>query len=228
MTNGPLVSFTVNGEPMGADIRVPAGEPYRARLSAEITWRAPPRLVEFVQNGEVIESRQVPAGERSFRMEKEVPVTGSCWFAVRATGDEALGVVRPGRGHSGAIYVTVGGKPVLVRRDLQTMIRWIDHLRLLLEEQNRLGPGDHRQRARQMILQARSHYEAKLKQLQRAGWVSNSASMRRMRSGTSPKSAQTNGGLINSGPTFAVISSVRNRSASASISPRGLMMKLWP
>jgi len=161
VTNGPLLSFSVNGEPLGAEIRVPEGQPYQARLTAEVSSRTPLRSVEFIQNGEVIESRQVPEGTRSFRLEKEVKVDASCWFAVRATGVPARGMGMP-RAHSGAIHVRVGGRPTLVRQDVELMIRWLDRLWLSLEERNNFGPGDNRQRARQMIAEARKHYEGKL------------------------------------------------------------------
>ena len=98
VTNGPLLTFNVNGEPMGAAIRIPAGRPYRAKLSAEISSQVPLRRVEFIQNGNVIEGQNVPEGARSFRMEKEVAVESSCWFSVRVDGPPARGVyddVRP-------------------------------------------------------------------------------------------------------------------------------------
>ncbi len=64
--------------------------------------------------------------------------------------------------HSGAIYVSIDGKPTLVKSDLELMIRWIDRLWALLEERNNFGPRDNRERARKMIEQARRHFEAKL------------------------------------------------------------------
>src|SRR5213594_2097324 len=47
VTNGPLLTFTVNGEPMGTEIHIPSGQPYRARLTAEVTARSPLERVEF-------------------------------------------------------------------------------------------------------------------------------------------------------------------------------------
>jgi Tol biopolymer transport system component len=163
VTNGPLVTFTVNGSPMGSEIRVPSGQVYRARLEAEVTSRVPLRVVEFVQNGKIIATRELSAGTRSVKVEEQVPVEGSCWFAVRASGPEARGVLgRFPMAHSGAIYVSVGGRPTLVRQDLELMIRWIDRLWLSLEERNNFGPGDNRERARKMIGEARRHFEEKL------------------------------------------------------------------
>jgi Tol biopolymer transport system component len=165
VTNGPLLTFSVNGEPMGSVIKVADGETYTARLAAEITSRVPVRQVEFIQNGKVIESREVPAGTQSFRMEKEVPVQKSCWFAVRVSGLPARGVYDDSgvaKAHSGAIYIDVGGRPTLVKEDIELMIGWVDRLWLLLEERRNLGPGNNREVARQMFAQAREHYRAKL------------------------------------------------------------------
>jgi hypothetical protein len=164
VTNGPLLTFNVNGEPLGAEIRVPEGQPYRAKLTAEVTSRTPLDSVEFVQNGTVIESRTVPSNVRNFRLEKEVFVENSCWLAVRVKGRPTRGIGGGGipRAHSSPIYVHVGGKPTLVKQDVELMIRWVDRLWALLEERDNLGPGDNRERARKMITQARKHFEEKL------------------------------------------------------------------
>jgi len=163
VTEGPLLSFEVNGQTMGSVIQIPDGEPYRARLVTEVTWRAALQRVEFVQNGRVIESRQVDA-RGPFRMEKELMVEGSCWLAARAIGQAARGVVRPPPAHSGPIYLHAGGRPTLLTEDLELLLRWVDRLWAYLEERNNLGPGDNRARARRMFQQAREHYLAKLAQ----------------------------------------------------------------
>ncbi len=161
VTNGPLVSFQVNGQPIGAEIRALEGQPYQAKLAAEVAARVPLRTLEFIQNGNVIESREIPAGARTFRAEKDVTVERSSWFAVRVSGPPARGIGVP-RAHSSAIYVAVGGRPTLVREDVELMVRWLDRLWLTLEERNNFGPGDNRERARRMIAEARKHYETKL------------------------------------------------------------------
>ena len=43
VTTGPLLTFDVNGQPLGSEIRVPAGQTYRAKLTTEITSRTPLR-----------------------------------------------------------------------------------------------------------------------------------------------------------------------------------------
>ena len=163
VTNGPLLTFDVNGEPMGAEVRVPAGQTYRARLQTEVSALVPLRLVEFIQNGQVIESREAREGESTVRMEKEVAVERSSWFAVRVFGHPARGV--PGgtpRAHSGPIYVSVGADRTLIKEDVELMIRWVDRLWAYLEERNNFGSAENRNKALQMFEQARAHYREKL------------------------------------------------------------------
>ena len=145
---------------MGATIRAPGGRPYRAKLTAEITSHVPVRTVELLQNGKVIETRAVGAVANALRVDKEVEVGESCWFAVRVSGEPARGF-QSTDAHSGPIYVHVDGKPVRVKQDVELMIRWIDRFEALLDERNNYGPGENRQRAKTMIAQARAHYEAK-------------------------------------------------------------------
>jgi len=165
VTNGPLITFNVNGEPLGAEIRVPAGQPYRAKLSAEVVARTPLRLVELIQNGTVIDRQAVGGDVRSLKMDREVTVERSCWFAVRATGQPTRGIAAGGgipRAHTSPIYVRVGGAPTLVREDVELMVRWIDRLWALLEERNNFGSAANREAARKMIVEARAHFEKKL------------------------------------------------------------------
>jgi len=168
VTNGPLVEFTVNGQPMGSVLQAPAGQPYRAKLVAEITSRVPFDTVEFIRNGEVIERKGIEPRTGAFRLEREETVEKSCWFAVRLSGKPARGIVGNGipRAHSAAIYVNAGGAPTLIREDLELMIRWIDRLWALLQERDNFGPAANRAQARRLFDQARENYIAKLAKAQ--------------------------------------------------------------
>ena len=163
-TNGPLLSFKVDGQPLGSEIRVPAGGNRTVKLEAEVSARVPLRTVEFIQNGRVIETKDVPDRQQTVRVEKTVDVRTSSWFAVRVTGRPSRGIGSGfvPRAHSGAIYVLAGGKPVLVRDDLELMLRWIDRLWAYLEQRNNFGSGENRARAHEIFSQARAHYREKL------------------------------------------------------------------
>ncbi len=165
VTNAPLLTFTVNGKPMGPVIEVPAGQPFHARLEVEIVSRVPFDKVEFIQNGTLIAHREIAPQKSPFQAREEVEVSQSSWFAVRVSGPPARGVVAPGgipRAHSGVVYVNVGGRPTVLRDDVELMLTWVDRLWLLLEERGNFGPGTNRAHARQIIQQARRYYEQKL------------------------------------------------------------------
>ncbi|MDE0432497.1 MAG: CehA/McbA family metallohydrolase [Bryobacterales bacterium] len=163
VTNGPLIEFAVNGQGMGEVIQASADAPYRARIAAEITARVPLARIELLANGRVIETRGVSPSERTARVVTEAQVTKSTWFAVRVTGRPARGIDQIPRAHSGPVYVHIGRQPVLVKRDIELLVRWVDRLWLYLEERDNFGPGDNRQRAREMIDAARAHYTEKLR-----------------------------------------------------------------
>ncbi len=162
VTNAPLLTFTVNGQPMGAVIDAPAGQPYRARLATQVNSEAPVDRIEFLQNGRVIESKSLPPDTREASFETEATAGASSWFAVRVSGPPARGVRDVPRAHSGAVYVHLGGQPVLVREDVELMLRWIDRLWQLLNERDNFGPEPNRARAAEMLDLARAHYRSKL------------------------------------------------------------------
>ncbi len=153
VTNGPLLTFTANGQPPGSVL----GENH-VRLAAEVTARVPIEAIEFIQNGVVIASGGGP------RLEREVTLDRSAWFAVRVTGKPSRGYGNElPRAHSAPVYVHLGGKPVIVREDVELMIRWLGRLWANLEERNHFGPDPNRANARKMYDQAVAHYVAKLK-----------------------------------------------------------------
>ncbi|MGH9661795.1 MAG: CehA/McbA family metallohydrolase [Bryobacteraceae bacterium] len=163
VTNGPLLTFEVNGQPMGSVIPAPAGQSYRARITAEVQSRVPIEDIEIVQNGQAIETRKIPAGSNDYRVEKEVMVDRSSWFAVRVAGPSTRGLpTEMARAHSAPVYVHVGGRPVIVREDVELMIRWLNRLWASLEERNNFGPGNNRARAQEMFSRGLAHYRAKL------------------------------------------------------------------
>jgi hypothetical protein len=158
VTNAPLLTFTVNGQPLGSVIRIPDGTSYKAKLTTDVSADIPLSSVELIQNGKVIENYQLQTATQTAHLDKEVLVDRSCWFAVRVTGQPTRGGPGLSRAHSGAIYVDVGGQPALIREDLELMVRMLDRLWAYLEERNNFGPGDNRRRATELFDRARREY----------------------------------------------------------------------
>ncbi|MEX2302344.1 MAG: CehA/McbA family metallohydrolase, partial [Bryobacterales bacterium] len=163
VTSGPLLTFEVNGQPIGALISAPEGGS-TAKLVARVVSRAALERIEFVQNGRVIGGWDTPPDKREFQVEKEIAIDGSCWLAVRVEGPPARGVSAAGplRAHSSPIYVQAGGRPTLVRQDIELLIRWVDRLWALLEQRDNFGSDENKAQAHQMLVVARQHYVEKL------------------------------------------------------------------
>ena len=167
-TTGPLLSFNVNGEPAGTEIKLVQAHEYKAHVSAEAVSRVPLRKIEIIQNGVVVDAREARNGERSIRIAADVPIRSSCWIAVRVSGEPAVGAGSSDnatRAHTTPVWIKMDGKSALVKEDLEYNIRWIDRLWALLEERDNFGPEPNREQARQMIEQAREHYRSKLRSL---------------------------------------------------------------
>ena len=163
-TTGPLLTFEVNGSGVGEEIKFSPGSTYRATLRVDVMSRTPIDRVELLHNGRVVESVGTGGADR-YRLEKEVRVGESSWFAARVYGPGAPGMTTTALAHSSPVYVTAGSKPALVREDLEIALRWVDRLWGYLVERDNFGSRANREAARDMIDRARKHYKGKLEEL---------------------------------------------------------------
>ena len=110
VTNGPLLEFTVNGQPMGAEVKVARGASLEVVAEADLN----PDIdalshVELVAHGEVIATE--PANGRSrVSLRASVAADRSKWLAVRAWGrrQERSNMTVA---HTAPVYVVVDGQP---------------------------------------------------------------------------------------------------------------------
>jgi hypothetical protein len=128
VTNGPLLEFSVNGSPIGAELRVERGS--TLRVVAEATMN--PEIdtlshIELVAHGDVVATAQAN-GQSRVTLETQLAADRSKWLAIRAWG------MKQNRnnmtvGHTAPIYVLVDGQrfwkaeavPGLVAEQLQRL-----------------------------------------------------------------------------------------------------------
>jgi hypothetical protein len=132
-TNGPLLSFTVEGRDPGAVIEADGPEkPLRVR--AEGRSVVPFERLEVVSNGEVIAEAPASGSPCAAVIEAEVPAGSGGWVAARCRGSLQL-PHRPAPqrvfAHSSPVYVTVAGRPVTA--DRKAVSRLVGHLDRMLE-----------------------------------------------------------------------------------------------
>jgi hypothetical protein len=145
VTNGPLLTLTVNGSDPGAVLDFPAGERNIA-IRAEARSIIPFDRLELVHNGVVLagverpeEKDGGPGAPCTALLEGNLELPGSGWLAARcwSATEQVWDRGRPHRvaAHTSPVYVNVEGRPapvepislaLLVER-LDKMLHWVEH-----------------------------------------------------------------------------------------------------
>lgn len=128
-TNGPLLSFELEGHTIGDELALPAGG---GTLHAKVSLRSivPVEKLEIVSNGAVVATIPLDPSHTRADATVPVPVTGSAWYTLRAW---AAGAVEPildiyPFATTSAIYVTVAGRPIRNAEDARYFTAWIARL----------------------------------------------------------------------------------------------------
>jgi hypothetical protein len=114
LSGGPLLRFTVNGQPIGSTVRL-GRDGGTLEIEAEATSILPIHTLEIVQGGKVVASTEEAKGARALRLRTSLKVTGHTWLCARAAGPGYQSVKHHdgwGRGimaHTSPIYVACGG-----------------------------------------------------------------------------------------------------------------------
>lgn len=105
-SNGPLVTFTVDGKGPGSTV-VSKG---RIQVSASVVSRVPFDRIEIVQDGRVV-ADQASVGGREVRLERELDVEEGGWIAARVSGTAKTYAGFPVFAHTTPVYLRVDGAP---------------------------------------------------------------------------------------------------------------------
>jgi hypothetical protein len=128
-TNGPLLGFTLGGQSLGDELRVPAGG---RELTARVTLHSvvPVDRLEIVRNGEVVATIPLTGDRTTVSTSITLPVRESGWYILRARGNRAAYPILDAFPYAttSPIYVIVGGQPIRSRPDAQYFVAWIDRL----------------------------------------------------------------------------------------------------
>jgi Tol biopolymer transport system component len=128
-TNGPLVGLTVEGQPPGADVAVPAGGAalgYKGFLRSIV----PINHLEIVMNGKVVRTIHLTGTHMSADFDGRINVSGNGWLLVRAWNDAArpeIFDIYP-YGTTNAFFFHADGATTHCGNDAQFFLTWIDRL----------------------------------------------------------------------------------------------------
>jgi len=123
VTNGPLLQFTINGRPMGEEVRVKRGAPLEIAAEAQLNPDVD-RLdrLELVMLGDV-ETQIAAAGKDKARLQKTLTAERSMWVAVRAYGNHQEPQFTT-VAHSAPIYVVVDDQPTWKADALASLVQY--------------------------------------------------------------------------------------------------------
>lgn len=111
-TNGPLLSLTVDGHPMGDTLKL--DKPKAVRIEATGIGRHDFQRLQLVQNGKVIHEQAAEKKDGGYqaRLSRTVPLDSPGWFAVRIDSTTRNEFDKPLYAHGSPVYVDVAGQRV--------------------------------------------------------------------------------------------------------------------
>ncbi|MFN4261469.1 MAG: CehA/McbA family metallohydrolase [Gemmataceae bacterium] len=111
-TNGPLLSLTVNGHPIGAVVKL--DQPTKARIEVKGLGRHDFQKMHLIHNGRIIQTQTAAATEGGFtaHLTREMVIDGPSWFAARIDATTKNELDRPLYAHTSPVYLDFAGQRV--------------------------------------------------------------------------------------------------------------------
>jgi hypothetical protein len=132
VTNGPLLSFDVDGREPGSAVQPSASSP-TVRVRAEARSVVPFDRLELLANGKVV-AETAAGSPTSAVLETNVPLPTAGWLAARCRGEHQL-LHRPANqrafAHTSPVYVQTEGQPAPV--DTAVLNRFVAELARILD-----------------------------------------------------------------------------------------------
>jgi hypothetical protein len=137
VTNGPLLTFTVNGLDPGASLEL-SPDNRKVGIRAEARSETPIERLELVANGAAVACVEASGTPSAAKLEGTFEVPGSGWLAARCWGSAQVytrGTADAVAAHTSPVYVAVTGQPLevdpisvaLLGERLESMLHWAEH-----------------------------------------------------------------------------------------------------
>src|SRR5262249_40440249 len=157
VTNGPMLTFTVNGEGPGAGLKT-GGKP-RVRGKGAGRPRVPLAEAGLGYNGQGIAAAKLAADGRAAALDRELTLDRGGWLAFRAEGPGTGDTATPSQNaHTNPVYVEAGGVVPRSAEEARAFLKWIDQFEVLLRARNRFPTAKLRNQAQEQIDAARHVY----------------------------------------------------------------------
>jgi Tol biopolymer transport system component len=159
-TNGPLLRFSLGGEPIGGEVRL--SKKGAVHFSAELFSIVPVDHLQIVCNGKVAQELKLDADRTSAHVDGLVPIEASGWCVLRAFSDKAEYPILDLYPYAttSPIYVNVVGAPLHSPTDAAYFVTWVDRLIAGVRSNTSWNTQAEKQSVLAMFEEARKKYEA--------------------------------------------------------------------
>ncbi len=163
-SNGPLLGFTLGGQQVGDEVRLPAGE-HAVKFTAWMRSIVPVDHLEVICNGQVVRALKIDGDRETANVDGTIPLSQSGWCLLRAWSDQPEYPVLDVYPYAttSPIYVTVAGSSVKPSEDAAYFVAWIDRMILDVKANRDWNTDAEKTSVLTMLDRARSVYESLLK-----------------------------------------------------------------
>jgi TolB protein len=128
-TNGPLLGFTLGGQQIGDEVRLPAGE-RSVKFAAWLRSFVPIDHLEVICNGQVVRDLKLSGDHQTADVTDTIPISRSGWCLLRAWSEHAEHPVLDAYPYAttSPIYVQVAGSTLKPAEDAAYFIAWINRM----------------------------------------------------------------------------------------------------
>ncbi|HLX73167.1 MAG TPA: CehA/McbA family metallohydrolase, partial [Terriglobales bacterium] len=128
-TNGPLLRFSLGDQPIGGELKLPAGS-NQVKFTAALRSIVPVDHLQVLCNGSVVREIALSGHRETADAQGTLPISKSGWCILRAWNKNAQLPVLDLYPYAttSPIYISVGGEPVRSAKDAAYFVAWIDRL----------------------------------------------------------------------------------------------------
>jgi hypothetical protein len=129
-TNGPILSFTLAGQPPGSALSLPAGE-HTLDFGGFMQSLVAIDHLEIVHNGKVVQTLEMNGARNAAQFTGQLKLSTSAWVVLRAWNEDSSPDIfdRFPFATTNPVFVEVGGQALRSAEDADYFLRWIARVR---------------------------------------------------------------------------------------------------
>jgi TolB protein len=161
-TNGPLLRFSLGGQPVGGEVKLENARNQDVHFSAEMFSIAPVDHLQIVCNGKIAKELPIEADRASAHIDGTIPLTSSGWCVLRAFSDKAEYPILDLYPYAttSPIYINLRGAPLESPADAAYFVAWVDRLIAAANQNTSWNTESEKQSVLTMFEEAKKKYEA--------------------------------------------------------------------